>query len=222
MMLFDDRQERCSSTPKLPLFSFPMNRATETPGLATPPVNIAGTVPFLWEEAPGKPRASGGDAVVSEWSGKKQNGVVRCLELPPRLSLPAANEPSPTTVLDGPYIVRRRSLSLPRSESLRKGGPKPAKEKGLFGSTRWGGSSGKIKEIVEGKIDVSRSTAAHFSGDGGTKVKISRVRRKKSLLNLNLSYPKSHFWGRVCEGFRQVIPWRRRQENLRRMNSSII
>ncbi|XP_010537078.1 PREDICTED: uncharacterized protein At4g00950-like [Tarenaya hassleriana] len=214
IMFFDDEhhQERCS-TPKLPLYSLPMtNRATETPGLATPPVNIAGTVPFLWEEAPGKPRARSGDdvtAAVSKGSGKKQNGVVRSLELPPRMSdaagKMAGNDPSPTTVLHGPYAVRRRS------RSLKKGGVKLVKENsGFFGSTRCG-SSAKFKEVVEGKLDISRFTVASCAGGGGgKKVKISRVRRKRNLLNLNLSYSKSHFWERVYERFKQLIPWRRR------------
>ncbi|EOA17475.1 hypothetical protein CARUB_v10005802mg, partial [Capsella rubella] len=190
---FDD-QERFCATPKLPLFSIPLTRACETPGLATPPVNIAGSVPFLWEEAPGKPRVSD----ENKPPASKQNvgggggGVVRCLELPPRLFFPAENEPSPTTVLHGPYDIPRRSLSvIKRSE-----------------------------RDSEGRLDFSRSTNGRCcDGDGGgTTVKISRVKRKGSLLNLSQS--KSQFLARVYQGFKQVlIPWRRnREENLPRMS----
>lgn len=162
---FDD-QERFCATPKLPLFSIPLNRACDTPGLATPPVNIAGSVPFLWEEAPGKPRISD----ENKPPASKQNaeggggGVVRCLELPPRLFFPAENEPSPTTVLDGPYDIPRRSLSVIRRSEI----------------------------ASEGGLDFSRSTNSRYcDGGGDTTVKINRVRRKGSLLNLSRS--KSQF-----------------------------
>ncbi|ESQ43207.1 hypothetical protein EUTSA_v10014570mg [Eutrema salsugineum] len=233
-MGFANDQDRFCSTPKLPLFSYPMNRAYETPGLATPPVNIAGSVPFLWEEAPGKPRSSIRKPARSNQTGEKR-GAARCLDLPPRLLLPGescksstANEPSPTTVLDGPCDLRRRSLSLPRSASvIRKlrGVPAPAKEKRLFGSSRWG-SFGKCKEASEGIFDFSRfrdegcdcrrdwaGGGGYFAGDDGTKVKLFTVKRKGSLFNLSHT-TKSDFWARVYEGFKQVIPWRRKQENL--------
>ncbi|XP_013705399.2 uncharacterized protein At4g00950 [Brassica napus] len=182
-----DDQERFCATPKLPLFSIPLNRTScETPGLATPPVNIAGSVPFIWEEAPGKPRVSD----ENKPPASKQNAV-RCLELPPRLiSQAAVNEPSPTTVLDGPYAVPRRSLSLTR----------------------------RSEKDTECRFDFSRSTNSRCCDGGDTTVKISRVRRKGSLLNL--SHSKSQFLARVYRGFKQVIPWRRRQDNLPRMSSS--
>ncbi|XP_010433305.1 PREDICTED: uncharacterized protein At4g00950-like [Camelina sativa] len=194
---FDD-QERFCATPKLPLFSIPLNRACETPGLATPPVNIAGSVPFLWEEAPGKPRVSDENKPpASKQNPGEGGGVVRCLELPPRLFFPAENEPSPTTVLHGPYVIPRRSLSVIR----------------------------RSEKDSEGRSEFSRSTNGRCcddgGGGGGTTVKISRVKRKGSLLNLSQS--KSQFLARVYQGFKQVIPWRRsRQENLPRMSSSNI
>ncbi|CAN8326168.1 unnamed protein product [Cochlearia groenlandica] len=191
-----DDQERFCATPKLPLFSIPLNRAYDTPGLATPPVNIAGSVPFLWEEAPGKPRVSDENKPPSS-KQSHGGGVVRCLELPPRLvSSAAVNEPSPTTVLDGPYRF---------DESVIR----------------------KSEKDCEGKFCFSRSTTTNgrfCDGDGGcgvgTTVKISRVRRKGSLLNL--SHSKTQFLAKVYKGFKQVIPWRRRQENLPRMSSSNI
>ncbi|CAH2077741.1 unnamed protein product [Thlaspi arvense] len=189
---FDD-QERFCATPKLHLFSIPLNRASETPGLATPPVNIAGSIPFQWEEAPGKPRVSDEKKPPATKQNSGGGGVVRCLELPPRLIFPAtANDPSPTTVLDGPYVIPRRSLSVIR----------------------------RSEKDSECTIDFSRSTNGRCCDGGDTTVKISRVRRKGSLLNL--SHSKSQFLARVYKGFKQVIPWRRRQENLPRMSSSNI
>lgn len=224
MGFVNDQDRFCSTTPKLPLFSYPMNnRAYETPGLATPPVNIAGSVPFQWEEAPGKPRR------IKKPARSNQKGVVRCLELPPRLLFPGesttVNEPSPTTVLDGPYDLRRRSLSLPRSSAvIRKlrgvPAPAPEKEQRLFGgSSRWG-SFGKCKEVSEGIFDFSRfrddgcncrkdwaggGSGGDFAGDGGTKVKLYRIKRKGSFFNLSQT-TKSDFWVSFYQKFNTFSP----------------
>ncbi|KAJ0246284.1 Uncharacterized protein HA466_0178320 [Hirschfeldia incana] len=243
-MGFTKDQDRFCSTPKLPLFSYPLNRPYETPGLATPPVNIAGSVPFLWEEAPGKPRSSVRKPPRRRNQTGENRGAARCLDLPPRLLLPGeacksstAYEPSPTTVLDGPYDLRRRSLSLPRSAAvIRKlRGVQAPEEKRPFGSSRWG-SLGNCKEVSDGIYDFSRfrdggcdcrkdwagGGGYDFAGDGGTKVKLlRRLQRKGNLFNLSHA-TKSEFWARVYERFKQVIPWRRKQENLQRTNSSTI
>ncbi|PKA45746.1 hypothetical protein AXF42_Ash011087 [Apostasia shenzhenica] len=43
------------STPPRLVYHFPANRP-EPAGMQTPPLRLPGSVPFLWEEAPGKPR----------------------------------------------------------------------------------------------------------------------------------------------------------------------
>lgn len=103
-----------STPPKLSLLSsFPSKtKYSETPpGMVTPPLRTSTiSIPFQWEEAPGKPRNSNSGG---------GGGAARCLELPPRL-LPEGNKvisSSPTTVLDGPYIGR--SVSLRRGGSFR-------------------------------------------------------------------------------------------------------
>ncbi|CAN8244494.1 unnamed protein product [Cochlearia groenlandica] len=236
-MGFVNNQDRFCSTPKL---TYPLNRAYETPGSATPPVNIAGSIPFLWEEAPGKPLSSGKKPPRPNVAGENK-AAARYLHLPPppgETCKSTANEPSPTTVLDGPYDLRRRSLSLPRSAAvIRKlrgvPAPAPEKEKRLFGSERWG-SFGGCKDVSEGIFDFSRSRdgvcdcrrdweggGGKLSGDGGVKVKLYRVLKRKGSL-FNLSHTKSDLWGKVYEGFKQVLPWKRKQENLKRMDSSTI
>ncbi|OVA08233.1 Protein of unknown function DUF688 [Macleaya cordata] len=109
-------EPEASSTPKLSLFSLPMNQSPEPPGMLTPPLRPPASVPFLWEEAPGKPRTS----------DKPRSDTARCLELPPRLltEVKITNLPSPTTVLEGPYIVGRSSsysASFSRLESTERG-----------------------------------------------------------------------------------------------------
>ncbi|KAK1374025.1 DUF688 domain-containing protein [Heracleum sosnowskyi] len=92
---------KASSSPKLPLFSASPKLSPEPSGLQTPPLQTSASVPFLWEQEPGKPLPC--TAIITVPSHKK------CLELPPRLqpteySRLITKTPSPTTVLDGPYM----------------------------------------------------------------------------------------------------------------------
>ncbi|KAL8115067.1 hypothetical protein AgCh_021770 [Apium graveolens] len=94
---------KASSSPTLPLFSASPKQSAEPSGLSTPPLQTSASVPFLWEQEPGKPLPC--TAIVSVPTLKK------CLELPPRLqpteySRLITKTPSPTTVLDGPYIAK--------------------------------------------------------------------------------------------------------------------
>ncbi|KAJ0102873.1 hypothetical protein Patl1_05184 [Pistacia atlantica] len=207
------------STPKLSLFSFPMSKGQEPPGMLTPPVNIPASIPFQWEEAPGKPRNS----CVTQ--SKPKPASARCLELPPRLlcETKMINIPSPTTVLDGPDVGRSLSYTL----SFRRGGSlrRENKEGLLFWSSRWG-SFKKNKVNVGGRnSDILDSSAASGGGDGGSdggaKVKITRVRKRSvSFLSLKSHTSSSHMWTSICESFKQAVPWRRRQDKLRKMESN--
>lgn len=106
------------STPKLSLSKLPRKLRT-TPVMATPPLNRLASIPFDWEEVPGKLRpdllpSSTTESTTSSFPAlhdhnhKNRPPVVRCLELPPRLlnnsnNAKVVNALSPTTVLDGPY-----------------------------------------------------------------------------------------------------------------------
>ncbi|KAJ9146537.1 hypothetical protein P3X46_028787 [Hevea brasiliensis] len=203
-----------SPTPRLPLFSL-RSKSNEPQGLPTPPIHTLASVPFQWEEAPGKPRPC---TTTNEQQPKSK--TARCLELPPRLLCEAKvnNLPSPTTILDGPYLghsrSRSRSLSFGKGmssfSSLENLGRRGNKGRMIFGSSRWG-SFRRNKEVVEGSVDFS-SSPVFDSGDGGlsTKVKITRIRRKSSFLSF--SSTRSHLWTNIYESFKQVVPWRRRQQ----------
>lgn len=146
----------------------------------TPPPKCTVSVPFQWEEAPGKPRP------CHTRSEPKGSDVVRTLELPPRLlfsetsKLSNNNMHSPTTVLDGPYAGRAMSFTssyrTPRDTCNAN-----------FVSSRWSGLKQNESEEPEGSFDFSS-----WTGDGTSKVKITRVRRKGSFLNL--SQARSHLW----------------------------
>ncbi|KAI9097472.1 hypothetical protein K1719_025243 [Acacia pycnantha] len=166
------------SPPKLSLL---ISRPTRPQEMPTPPLHAAASVPFQWEEAPGKPRNRPAEAKPK---------TARALDLPPRLLFSEAKV-SPTTVLDGPYMGRTMSLtSSDRNAS---------KEywNGRFGSSRWTSfKRNREEEAVEGCFDFSNCAA-----DGRTaKVRISR----------------SHLWASICDGLRQVVPWRRKQDGLRK------
>ncbi|XVE58352.1 hypothetical protein DITRI_Ditri04bG0163200 [Diplodiscus trichospermus] len=212
----------CEATPpKLSLYSFP-TKAKEPSGMITPPIHTSVSVPFQWEEAPGKPRPCPG---VSDATSQSKPNSARCLELPPRLlaaESKVANMPSPTTVFEGPDACRFVSYSL----SFRKGGSfrspdnrRVNKEKAMFGSSRWG-SFRKAGRVVQGSFDFK--TPVVDGGDsggsgGGAQVKITRVRRKGSLLSL--SQARSHVLASIYEGFKQVVPWRRGQEKMKKKGS---
>lgn len=99
---------------------------------STPPLRSRVTVPFLWEDAPGKPKlrrpapqlvfpsaAAASPALVRDHEG----GAAVPLKLPPRLQTAAEYSvvSSPSTVLHGPYLGGKtkppRPRPLRRSES---------------------------------------------------------------------------------------------------------
>ncbi|XP_061956113.1 uncharacterized protein LOC133677987 [Populus nigra] len=179
-----------SPTPKLSLFSLP-GRLHESPArMLTSPIHPLASVPFNWEDAPGKPRPP-----CMPQSDKPK--IDRCLELPPRLLTKAqeSNMPSPATVLDGPYVPRSLSLgkgsSFSSSENL--GTKVKTKGKAIFGSSRWGGFNKNNKQAVDP------------SHGGETKVKITRITRRPSFLGCSYNS-----WTKICENLEHVVSRRRR------------
>ncbi|XP_042051268.1 uncharacterized protein At4g00950-like [Salvia splendens] len=189
--------------PKLTLSKLPHCKPSPQ-HMQTPPLRPLVSIPFHWEEAPGRPR--GGDATPPPSSK-------RCLELPPRLLQEEGKmtmTPSPTTVLDGPYVGR--SLSLACTFSFRKG-PVLGGEDGKrnLGSGRWG-SFREERRCGEGSMDFSQSLGDIFRSedDDDGSVKITRVRRRKSFFKLSTFNSNSKYlWGDIYASFKQVVPWRR-------------
>ena len=75
-------------------------QSPERSGTLTPPLQTSASVPFRWEEEPGKPWES--TALVP----RAINFPQKSLELPPRLLIDTnmTKLPSPTRVLEGPYM----------------------------------------------------------------------------------------------------------------------
>lgn len=210
------------TTPKLSLFSLP-RKALEPPGTLTPPLHSkVVSVPFKWEEAPGKPRPCG-HAAPEQNPEPKPAAASGCLDLPPRLLNDAARvaaAPSSTAAHDGPNHVgralsfRRLGGSFRSPESCSK---RDIRERVTFGSTRWGfHGKERSSRVVEGSPGISFSVLFGGGGGGGggeesvTKVKITRVSRRRSFFTL--SQTKSHLWASIYGGLKQVVPWRRSQD----------
>ncbi|TYI00111.1 hypothetical protein ES332_A11G111000v1 [Gossypium tomentosum] len=106
-----EEEKESTYTPKLPLFSasHAHMQSPERSGMLTPPLHASASVPFRWEEEPGKPKPC--TALTSFTT--LNDSAPKCLELPPRLLLDAkiAKLSSPTTVLEGPYTGRPRFQS---------------------------------------------------------------------------------------------------------------
>ncbi|XP_068667378.1 uncharacterized protein At4g00950-like [Aristolochia californica] len=211
-----------NSTLKLSFYTLP-NQSPEQAGMLTPPLRPPATVPFLWEEVPGKPRSfsATGDNLFSG------GGRGRNLGLPPRLQSEANLVTSPTTVLDGPYIARSASCTSQRSvkDYTSEKGPGSSffqfhrKEKDKVKDRMlsfWGKRTRKVKGQtgVENGGRTSSSVLPYSASvslvddpdDTFTGVKITRFRRSGSFLNISNS--TSHFWDTISGGIKQVVPWR--------------
>ncbi|KAK9749536.1 hypothetical protein RND81_02G132800 [Saponaria officinalis] len=192
-MASEPKTEPKPETPQLHLTSFPNLKYPQTYSGALTPLHTSASVPFSWEQEPGKPLPCLTLALPSSHS---QHNVIKCLELPPRLLNEGkmTKTPSPTTVLEGPYnslgrsilgsssfrFLRKRRKSFDGAMSFSgSAGSSPErallttvvvssgggkKEKGLFGSWRKkGGSNYKGKSEVHGGSFVFPSY-----GDDGT------------------------------------------------------
>ncbi|KAL0309362.1 UNVERIFIED_CONTAM: hypothetical protein Sradi_5878500 [Sesamum radiatum] len=107
-MAEEDETDPCFSKLSFPVLPLPaptmaMHSPDHPSGTATPPLQTLASVPFKWEEQPGKPRPCT-DIIPFPQPSKP-------LELPPCRLDPAHKMPSPTTVLDGPYNVARPKFS---------------------------------------------------------------------------------------------------------------
>ncbi|KAK8565702.1 hypothetical protein V6N13_020780 [Hibiscus sabdariffa] len=224
-----EAEEESSYIPKLRLLSVSHEQmqSPERSGTLTPPFYVsAASVPFRWEEEPGKPKPC---TTFATFSSTPNEPAQKCLELPPRLLLDAkvTKLSSPTTVLEGPYMGRARfqSSSFRIASECYGGSGSPEmvqlgtmvlskrgyKEKGFLGSWR----KARPRREVSGNSYVFASSG---DGDGSNSVKITRIRRIGSFPTL--SHSKSHFWESIYEGLMQVVPWSRREKKDRLLSSN--
>ncbi|KAI3990753.1 hypothetical protein MKX01_023053 [Papaver californicum] len=194
-----------TSAPKLSLFSLP-NQSPEPTG------------------SPGKPPGGCRENL--------SNDVARCLELPPRLLLEfkITEIPSPTTVLEGPYITGRSSSTSSasfRGCSTTQPPLASVTELGKKNSSSFKGFGQSAEDnIVISRCSSSVSSSVFVTGvvNGGadenfTKVKITRFRRRESFLSLSNTCSQLWIYANIMLSasiygtFKQLVPWNRRKIN---------
>ncbi|KAL1565912.1 hypothetical protein AAHA92_01586 [Salvia divinorum] len=158
-------------------------------GTATPPLHASASVPFKWEEQPGRPRPCT-DVII-------RPDPARCLDLPPcRIT----KMPSPTTVLDGPDNLGRPKFSsfrLFREKRLSfDGGGGSHVDHELVGKRGGGGGRRKMSGLF------GRSLRER-SGDEGS---LGFSPSSSFSLSVSASTP---LWATMCEGLKQAIKWKR-------------
>ncbi|KAF2315199.1 hypothetical protein GH714_038405 [Hevea brasiliensis] len=227
-----ETEPELSSTPRLPLLlnqhAHAYMQSPQRSGTLTPPLYASASVPFRWEEEPGKPR-------ICTALSNPIDSSPKCLELPPRLLLDAnvSKLASPTTVLEGPYLGKQRfrssSFRIIRRECYGSFRRSSTPERGqlstmvlsnrglkdrLLGSWSWGRTAFRGKREVAGASYVfPSSTDREVDGSNeeeersSKNVKITRIRRSGSFS----THARSHFWATIYEGLKQVVPWRNRK-----------
>ncbi|CAK7348699.1 unnamed protein product [Dovyalis caffra] len=225
-----EAEEKPSFTPPRLLLipkphAYAHTKSPERSGTLTPPLQTSASVPFRWEEEPGKPREC--TSLIPRPIDLPQ----KCLELPPRLLIDTL--PSPTTVLEGPYtgkssrfqsssfrVIRSRECygSFRRSCSPETGqlGPivlskRRGKEKGGFlGSWSWGRRALKGNREAGGgsyvfpslgdrePLDQSSNEEEEMISSSDN-VKMTRMKSSGSFSAV--SNARSHFW----DGYVQLI-----------------
>ncbi|XP_055826755.1 uncharacterized protein LOC129895124 [Solanum dulcamara] len=205
------------STPKLSLSKLPnkpiRNNNNNNPLLAaytTPPFHPTVTIPFQWEEVPGKPKVT-------------KSKTARCLDLPPRLTSllneagKITSTPSPTTVLDGPYVGRSFSsineAAIEKKEEIIISSNN--KENMMMRSWRWESFREDNRGIVvKGNFDFSRPLNSTTSSAYDFNTHQRKFLRKGSFFNFSRN--NSNLLGGIYESFKEAVPWRwRRPKNKR-------
>ncbi|KAH7651671.1 hypothetical protein IHE45_20G072600 [Dioscorea alata] len=217
-----------STPPKITYFTLPESRP-EPPGMATPPLRPPGAVPFLWEEAPGKPKAKRELREVR----LPPRPVIKSLQPPPRKVAEmkgAINVTSPTTVLDGPYVLKTSNKSSFQSSSFRflsgssnRKGDKysesntPSSCSSFSSSSSSSSFSSSYSSCMFYPLSSSSSQVCEDDevvsekrkeGKEITEVTISRMmRRNRSLTSMSL-HSSSHLWACISGGMKHW-PWKR-------------
>lgn len=197
-----------SSTPKLPLFSIAAAMQDPEPsGTQTPPLQTIASVPFRWEEEPGKPRPC--TALVALTKSSSARG----LEPPPRLFFSDVKLPkmsSPTTVLEGPYaavpraVFQSSSFRVTRDRRHSFGGSPERGQLGamvlgrrrFFGGWRRKNHKGRGEAFRSLDLEEGSTAGSATAGDceGGGEMTGKMMRMGRSGSSLSLSNARSHFW----------------------------
>ncbi|KAL2893279.1 hypothetical protein RDABS01_009188, partial [Bienertia sinuspersici] len=163
----DTNSSSTTTIPTLQLFSLPPPKSphhSSSPNLITSPLHTSSaSVPFSWEEQPGKPLPCLTLALPSN-----NNNAIKCLDLPPRLlnETKFTKTPSPTTVLEGPYSSSSSSFNVGKSSSFRFRRKRQGSFDG-FSLEGSGGNSSSPDRGLLGTIILSRSSSVKRENNKG-------------------------------------------------------
>ncbi|KAK7338075.1 hypothetical protein VNO77_18673 [Canavalia gladiata] len=144
----------------------------EKSGMLTPPLHTSASVPFRWEQEPGKP---------IPFLLTHSDLLPKCLKLPPRLLIP-----SPTTLFHrSPSFTN--TTNCYSSHTLMPT-PRTIKDYGCFPS--W-----------KKKLKIGLTPVTHKD------IHMPNMKRSGTSSTL-LFHPNSCAWTSICEGIKQVVPWR--------------
>ncbi|GMI73649.1 maternal effect embryo arrest 47 [Hibiscus trionum] len=211
-----EAEKEWSYTPKLALFSSPQAhmQSPERSGTLTPPLQAsAASVPFRWEEEPGKPKPCATLTIFSN-----PNDLARkCLELPPRLLHDAGKTPTPKGArFQSPSFrmgsecygsFRGDSRSLGTVVRSRSGA---YKAKGFVGCWR--------RRLLKGRRDVGGSGNSYvFPSSGDRDSEWSNEEESNSSTTTRIKrvgalHFKSKFWATIYRGFKLSVPWSKREK----------
>ncbi|KAK4411520.1 hypothetical protein Sango_0225000 [Sesamum angolense] len=190
--------------------------------ISTPPLQTPASVPFKWEEEPGKPRLC--PRITTAQPSKR-------LDLPPacRMLLFMDNDAPPNSLLDGPYNVSRPKFSSFRlfregQDSLsldsraaasgsNKGGRQKARGRRFFGKLRSGGKKvvdgGSISEFfstTSGSSNRRDSSKERMMGGDGRKM--GRHESFSGVAHANNNKSSHMIWATIYQGLKQVVQWK--------------
>ncbi|CAK8544937.1 unnamed protein product [Lathyrus sativus] len=203
-----------SSIPRLPLFSTPpamhMKSSPERSGTVTPPLQTSGSVPFRWEQEPGKPKLC--NALVPYI-----NPTDKSLELPPRLLV----VPSPTLLQPGPYVTsnRFRSPSFRIENNTNCYGSSGTKNILVKGDSGWFGSW--RKNVKRDQVTGGSHVFPSSTGIAETPVTHNNKMMKRSGSSSSHSHQdKPRVWRSIREGMKQVVTLQWRSKKLKKKDGS--
>ncbi|KAL3622258.1 hypothetical protein CASFOL_033669 [Castilleja foliolosa] len=206
-------------------------------GISTPPLQTPASVPFKWEQVPGKPRP------LTRFGPQPE--PTKSLDPPPfktmqqlimnmEYSAPKITQsPSPHSILDGPYNLGRPMFSSSRFSRDHQGpdpfesysgpfegtpyllGGKKGRRKGLLGKFKGG------KREVEGGISgFSFSSNSSCDSDESCPRGMEQIvegggggrkmRRHDSFQHLSAhqNIKSSHIWASIYGGLKQAVHWK--------------
>ncbi|CAN0889555.1 Uncharacterized protein At4g00950 [Linum grandiflorum] len=217
--------------PRLQLFSSPHSlrmHLQQEQLLQSSPLHTSASVPFRWEQHPGKPIHNDDDDVdvhLLQSEPRKKS-----LDLPPRLLI---MEEDRSRLQSSSFRLVKRDWQL--GSSFRRTESSLDGRRGVFssfkvllGGVNDGGSSNGGREV--GGNHSSYVFPAYLDGGGCSnlsydeeegsfkeeaKVVESSSRRRSTEISRSGSFSAAtkshHFWATIYEGLKQVVPWRRRR-----------